>query len=46
MNEGSSRSHAIFTVTIEQKIIKDVEEEVPVAGADGAKGAKDDGEKA
>jgi kinesin family protein 4/21/27 len=26
MNEGSSRSHAIFTVTIEQKIIKEVEE--------------------
>ena len=25
MNEGSSRSHAIFTVTIEQKIIKEVE---------------------
>ena len=43
MNEGSSRSHAIFTVTIEQKIIKDVDEEV--AAADG-KGAKDDGEKA
>jgi kinesin family member 21 len=27
MNEGSSRSHAIFTVTIEQKIIKEVEGE-------------------
>lgn len=26
MNEGSSRSHAIFTVTIEQKIVKDVDE--------------------
>lgn len=26
MNEGSSRSHAIFTITIEQKIVKEVEE--------------------
>ena len=26
MNEGSSRSHAIFTVTIEQKIIKELDE--------------------
>jgi hypothetical protein len=25
MNEGSSRSHAIFTITIEQKIVKEVE---------------------
>ena len=43
MNEGSSRSHAIFTVTIEQKIIKDVEEEV---AADAAKAAKEGDEKA
>jgi hypothetical protein len=35
MNEGSSRSHAIFTVTIEQKIIKDVEVEAQAAGATG-----------
>ena len=28
MNESSSRSHAIFTVTMEQKIIKEVEGEV------------------
>jgi len=28
MNEGSSRSHAIFTVVIEQKIVKDVGAEV------------------
>ena len=27
MNEGSSRSHAIFTITIEQKIVKEVDEE-------------------
>jgi hypothetical protein len=27
MNEGSSRSHAIFTVAIEQRIIKDLEGE-------------------
>lgn len=25
MNEGSSRSHAIFTVAIEQRIVKDLE---------------------
>ena len=25
MNEGSSRSHAIFTITIEQKIVKVVD---------------------
>lgn len=24
MNEGSSRSHAIFTITIEQRIVKDL----------------------
>ena len=41
MNEGSSRSHAIFTVTIEQKIIKEVDE----AQEDG-KGKDADGEKA
>jgi hypothetical protein len=28
MNEGSSRSHAIFTVVIEQKIVKEVGAEV------------------
>ena len=27
MNEGSSRSHAIFTITIEQKIVKEVDED-------------------
>jgi hypothetical protein len=27
MNEGSSRSHAIFTVTIEQKITKELQAE-------------------
>jgi hypothetical protein len=27
MNEGSSRSHAIFTVTIDQKIVKVVQSE-------------------
>jgi hypothetical protein len=27
MNETSSRSHAIFTITIEQKIVKEVAEE-------------------
>lgn len=42
MNEGSSRSHAIFTVTIEQRIVKEFEiapevieggkEEAPAAG--------------
>ena len=25
MNEGSSRSHAIFTISIEQKIVKEIE---------------------
>jgi len=25
MNEGSSRSHAIFTVIIEQRIVKEIE---------------------
>lgn len=25
MNEGSSRSHAIFTITIEQRIVKEIE---------------------
>ena len=36
MNEGSSRSHAIFTITIEQKIIKEVEvEEGKEEKADG-----------
>lgn len=39
MNEGSSRSHAIFTITIEQKIVKEVEE-----GAEGAEGEKAKGE--
>ena len=34
MNEASSRSHAIFTVTIEQKIVK-----VTQQGADGAEPA-------
>lgn len=29
MNEGSSRSHAVFTVTIEQKIVKEIEPENP-----------------
>jgi len=43
MNEGSSRSHAIFTVAIEQKIIKDVDEDVQ---ANAGKEGKDDGEKA
>ena len=28
MNEGSSRSHAIFTVVIEQKIVKEIGDEV------------------
>lgn len=42
MNEGSSRSHAIFTITIEQRIVKEFEisaeviengkEEAPAAG--------------
>ena len=36
MNEGSSRSHAIFTLTIEQKIVKEVDEE-----ADDKEGQKD-----
>jgi hypothetical protein len=27
MNEGSSRSHAIFTVIIEQKIVKEMHDE-------------------
>lgn len=35
MNEGSSRSHAIFTITIEQKIVKTIlsenEAEEPVS---------------
>jgi len=35
MNEGSSRSHAIFTITIEQKIVKEVDE---APGPDGEKG--------
>jgi len=40
MNEGSSRSHGIFTVTIEQKIVKDIENE------DGAAVAAEGDEKA
>ena len=35
MNEGSSRSHAIFTIAIEQKIVKELD--VP-EGAAEAKG--------
>lgn len=47
MNEGSSRSHAIFTVTIEQKIVKDVDEEVAApAGKGGGAKAGGDEEKA
>lgn len=34
MNEGSSRSHAIFTITIEQKIVKEVD---PAAEEPGKK---------
>ena len=36
MNEGSSRSHAIFTVLIEQKIVKEVE--VSESAAEGQEG--------
>ena len=43
MNEGSSRSHAIFTVVIEQKIVKDVDE---AAQAEVEKGGKAGEEKA
>jgi hypothetical protein len=35
MNEGSSRSHAIFTITIEQKIVKEVDEEAADEKAKG-----------
>ena len=35
MNEGSSRSHGIFTVTIEQKIVKDIENDEAAAAAEG-----------
>ena len=35
MNEGSSRSHAIFTVTIDQKIVKVTQ---PADGKDGPDG--------
>jgi len=33
MNEGSSRSHAIFTISIEQKIVREIEV-AESAGAD------------
>lgn len=37
MNEGSSRSHAIFTIAIEQRIIKELEvpEGAVMEGKDG-----------
>lgn len=34
MNEGSSRSHAIFTITIDQKIVKVVEQQNEKASED------------
>ena len=36
MNEGSSRSHAIFTITIDQKIIKQIADESGVPLEEGA----------
>ena len=35
MNEGSSRSHGIFTVGIEQRIVKQIEMENDVLEAEG-----------
>ncbi len=35
MNEGSSRSHAIFTVGIEQRIVKQIEIENNVPDPEG-----------
>jgi len=31
MNEGSSRSHAIFTIGIEQRIVKEIEIEADIS---------------
>lgn len=42
MNEGSSRSHAIFTITIEQRIVKEFEipsDPVDLSGKEGAPAA-------
>jgi hypothetical protein len=36
MNEGSSRSHAIFTISIEQKIVKEIE--IPEGAAENKNG--------
>ena len=36
MNEGSSRSHAIFTISIEQKIVREID--VPESAAGEGKG--------
>jgi hypothetical protein len=39
MNEGSSRSHAIFTIGIEQRIVKEIEIEGELPAAEGKEGA-------
>jgi len=35
MNEGSSRSHAIFTIAIEQRIVKEIDESIVAPDAKG-----------
>lgn len=45
MNEGSSRSHAIFTVGIEQRIVKQIEVEADIAAVDGKEQAPTAGQQ-